>query len=307
MARFFTTHWQFKLWNPNFGEEVQPLWLSGSNVYFQRGVAPGDYVYVVSISHGQLFLGGRIVVADVVDRETAVAACGSDSLYDANDWLIGDESQGSRLTYRRCLSPEVTKRLRFLTSDGERKEPFFVNDTDLDVQATRGVRRLAPESAALLDDIIEMSDQLPDSDRLVVLTLDGIRKRIEARSEIDAALPNELPPNTQFMEGSMAQIVINRYERDAKARQVCLESNGTACVVCGFDFANEYGPEFAGFIHVHHLTPLSEIGKKYRIDPANDLVPVCPNCHAAIHRRTPPFEIEELQLLMLDQIENRDS
>jgi hypothetical protein len=35
------------------------------------------------------------------------------------------------------------------------------------------------------------------------------------------------------------------------------------------------------------------------VDPVNDLKPVCPNCHAMIHRRTPPYSLEELRGLLL--------
>ena len=52
------------------------------------------------------------------------------------------------------------------------------------------------------------------------------------------------------------------------------------------------------FIHVHHLVPLCEIGEAYAVDPVNDLVPVCPNCHAIIHRRTPPLSIGEVKELL---------
>ena len=45
-----------------------------------------------------------------------------------------------------------------------------------------------------------------------------------------------------------------------------------------------YGELGQGFIHVHHIVPISKIGKEYKIDPINDLVPVCPNCHAMLHR-----------------------
>ncbi len=64
------------------------------------------------------------------------------------------------------------------------------------------------------------------------------------------------------------------------------------------DFAATYGPEMAGFIHVHHLTPLATVGPDYNIDPIGDLRPVCPNCHAVIHRRDPPYTIDEVQSLM---------
>jgi 5-methylcytosine-specific restriction protein A len=30
--------------------------------------------------------------------------------------------------------------------------------------------------------------------------------------------------------------------------------------------------------------PISTIGKEYLLDPVKDLVPVCPNCHAMLHR-----------------------
>jgi 5-methylcytosine-specific restriction protein A len=45
---------------------------------------------------------------------------------------------------------------------------------------------------------------------------------------------------------------------------------------------------------------LSEVGNEYRVDPIRDLRPVCPNCHAMIHRRIPAYSIEELKK-MLDE------
>ncbi|MEX2515469.1 MAG: HNH endonuclease [Gammaproteobacteria bacterium] len=61
-----------------------------------------------------------------------------------------------------------------------------------------------------------------------------------------------------------------------------------------FHFENFYGELGSKYIHVHHLTPLSEVGAEYEVDPVNDLRPVCPNCHAMLHKRNPPFSIDEL-------------
>ena len=63
------------------------------------------------------------------------------------------------------------------------------------------------------------------------------------------------------------------------------------------DFEETYGELGRGFIHVHHLVPISSIGKTYQIDPINDLAPVCPNCHAMLHRGQNGREqsIEELK------------
>lgn len=51
-------------------------------------------------------------------------------------------------------------------------------------------------------------------------------------------------------------------------------------------------------LNVHHLLPLSAIKEDYQLDPVNDLLPVCPNCHAMLHRRKPPFTPEQLKALM---------
>ena len=59
----------------------------------------------------------------------------------------------------------------------------------------------------------------------------------------------------------------------------------TFLFICGFDFEKTYGEIGKGFIHVHHIVPVSEIGESYRVDYEKDLIPVCPNCHAMLHRK----------------------
>ncbi|HJU40330.1 MAG TPA: HNH endonuclease [Tahibacter sp.] len=70
---------------------------------------------------------------------------------------------------------------------------------------------------------------------------------------------------------------------------------GAVCAVCGFRFDAFYGSKLgAGFIEVHHLKPLAHAGGAYALDPIEDLRPVCSNCHSMLHRRNPPYAIEEL-------------
>jgi predicted HNH restriction endonuclease len=69
-------------------------------------------------------------------------------------------------------------------------------------------------------------------------------------------------------------------------------------VVCGFDFAAVYGPLAVGFIHVHHLIPLSQAGGEYKVDPVADMRPVCPNCHAVIHLGSECRQIEDIRQLL---------
>ena len=107
--------------------------------------------------------------------------------------------------------------------------------------------------------------------------------------------PDEVALPTQFFEGATRQVSINRYERNPIARQKCIEHYGCHCSICDFDFEKIYGERGQGFIHVHHLKPLSDIGAEYQIDPIADLRPVCPNCHAMIHRGGVMFSVEELR------------
>lgn len=92
------------------------------------------------------------------------------------------------------------------------------------------------------------------------------------------------PLDVPYIEGSETEIKLTRYERDDNARRKCLEHYGYTCKICGFNFEQTYGEIGKGYIHVHHIIPMSEIGHEYTIDPINDLIPVCPNCHAMLHR-----------------------
>lgn len=111
---------------------------------------------------------------------------------------------------------------------------------------------------------------------------------------------DEVNVTEKFSEGSVKQVLVNFYERDPKARKKCLEHYGLNCIICGFNFAKTYGKLGEGFIHVHHLRQISEIGEKYEVDPIKDLRPVCPNCHAMIHRSSPPYSIQEIKEKLLE-------
>jgi len=92
-------------------------------------------------------------------------------------------------------------------------------------------------------------------------------------------------PETVYMEGALKTILTDRFERNRQARRQCVAVHGTACAVCGFDFGLVYGEEFAGKIEVHHRKPLSEIREEYTVNPGEDLIPVCPNCHLILHSK----------------------
>ncbi len=101
-------------------------------------------------------------------------------------------------------------------------------------------------------------------------------------------------------EGSVRKTLTTKYERSPINRALCLAAKGYSCSVCGMNFQRTYGELGREFIHVHHTVPVSKMGENYTVDPLKELFPVCPNCHAMLHRTDPPMPIEELRSLLID-------
>jgi hypothetical protein len=121
-------------------------------------------------------------------------------------------------------------------------------------------------------------------------------RRIRASRGIErVSLPEEVQDAGIFPEGAVRQIIVNAYERNSKARRECIAHYGATCFICGLNFAERYGDAGEGFIQVHHLKQLSDIGRKYKVNPIIDLRPVCPNCHAVIHRRRKAYSIKQMK------------
>ena len=111
--------------------------------------------------------------------------------------------------------------------------------------------------------------------------------------------PDELPQGG-YTEGFARRVAVNVFERNRAARQACIRHYGTACLVCGLDFGRRYGETGDGFIHVHHLVPISDVDSDYAVDPIEDLRPICPKCHAMVHRRQPPLELDDVRAMLRD-------
>lgn len=101
-----------------------------------------------------------------------------------------------------------------------------------------------------------------------------------------------------LLEGGRTQVLTNKYERNPVNRQLCLLANGYTCKICGFNFEEHYGKLGHKFIHVHHIEKVSAHETAYCINPEEDLMPVCPNCHAMLHREDPPLRPEKLMEIM---------
>lgn len=132
-----------------------------------------------------------------------------------------------------------------------------------------------------------------------IILADGIRT-IKLTLVFDAfSLANdELQEATNLTEGSMRYTFGRRFERNPRLRSECINHHGTDCKICGFRFEEVYGDLGLNYCHVHHISPLSEVGESHTVCPKTDLIPVCPNCHAMLHKTKPALTPDQLREIL---------
>jgi 5-methylcytosine-specific restriction enzyme A len=106
---------------------------------------------------------------------------------------------------------------------------------------------------------------------------------------------NSCNPETGAEEGARNYYFLSRYERNPRNRMLCLQIHGEVCAVCDYDPRSDYGDHHGDILEVHHIVPLSSLTQPNTYNPRDDLIPLCPNCHRAIHRQTPVPHYKEFR------------
>lgn len=190
--------------------------------------------------------------------------------------------------------PDFIKKLNLTYIDKQGKEtPVNPANVSIEISSCKSFMQRFPEEYEKIKENIGKSTLEKSSHS-------STSQETDLDNNLDSSnlLPEEIPEDQELWEGARKQITINAYERNSHARIACLAHYGYSCVVCSFNFENTFGLFAKNFIHVHHITPLSEINEAYKIDPIRDLRPVCPNCHAAIHIGGEIRSIEEMQAIL---------
>ncbi len=103
---------------------------------------------------------------------------------------------------------------------------------------------------------------------------------------------------TPEMEGKHIKKERTFIQRNHEARKKCIEHFGCKCAACGLVMSNTYGEIGEGFIEVHHLNPIHLFDDAHTVNYLTDLIPMCPNCHAMIHKLEDPGDIDVLRHLI---------
>jgi 5-methylcytosine-specific restriction enzyme A len=216
----------------------------------------------------------------VEDQLTAVLEqsyrrAGEEVGYWGRRFLQAVRRKGGLATVRRMLKPRTTGQRAGLDALLDANRP------DLTVEAII----LKPKFRRLFSkaELHVASERLGEYGKLAA----------KRAAEKDRLYPDELEPGQKYVEGARKQVRVNAYERNPAARDACIKHHGWRCTVCDLLFEDRYGAVGREFIHVHHLKPLALRNCVYALDPVNDLRPVCPNCHAMLHRGE--LSIQELR------------
>ena len=184
-------------------------------------------------------------------------------------------------TRNQALWPEILK--------SAMSQVDLLPDVKIEFYGSKGLR-VEPERASrfdiqsgLID--IESNEQISSAAEAVIWGLESIVGSVEATRE--------------FEEGGEVVVTSKRYERSKALRAEAVRHHGLNCRICNFNFHEAYGELGAEFIHIHHIDRVADSGVRV-VDVEKDLIPICPNCHAMIHRETPPIAPEKLKQLMED-------
>ena len=212
----------------------------------------------------------KVIIFGAWDRNTA----GNTSLILSKDWRI------SRRGKKQPAYEPSREHIRLIEEEGYQLKTFPMVYSD----ANQDEAGIGPA---------KIEDFVPE---LTTKSLKRVGDNWYASDDaIGDLLPEEVDTPNQYIEGASKTVSVNVYERNSEARAKSIAYHGYKCVVCTFDFEKFYGSIGKNYIHVHHVVPLAEIKKEYELDPIKDLVPVCSNCHAIIHRTRPALTVKQLK------------
>lgn len=227
------------------------------------------------------------------------------------DWSQKANFQNGDIIYIYCTKPY--SKIMYKTQVIETNIDFENCQDDEEFWFDKSIYESSKSSKFVRIKLLEQVDNEKLS--LKNLQLKGIKGNIQGPRKIDDLLADyidqyfndfsvegffcDVSNDSNIFEGHKITVQVNKYERSSIARGKCIEYNGCNCYICGMNFENVYGEVGRGFIHVHHKIPLHEIDAEYCVDYKNDLIPVCPNCHAMLHRK------ENGTYLSIDELQQR--
>lgn len=217
-----------------------------------------------------------------------------------NDWKGFDERSDSArrlsaLLRRAPFHPLSDRGEKFRNPNGVARKSYDIATSHPDYLGVR-------TNGSHIDGLV-LEQFLSAPGRMLTIAR-AIESAIVTGRSTDAVMLDEeddVDPDASAAEGRLLLALHRRYERDPKLRKRKLDSVTKAglpiaCEACHFDFEATYGERGAGYIEVHHVTPLHSTGAT--VTKLNDLALLCSNCHRMIHRSRPWITPSQLRFVL---------
>lgn len=154
--RFFTQYCPNEDWfqeqveleeNPN----ARLFDYTASSLFLKRGVAVGDFLYLVTVISGRVYLAGKMEIGEIVSLAEAARRFKGERLFQVSDHLFA--RRVTALDYTRDIPLTLTARLLFFKS-GRLMTLKFSKSGWLDSQTLRGIREMPRATAKKFDEFL---------------------------------------------------------------------------------------------------------------------------------------------------------
>jgi hypothetical protein len=267
MRSFYTHYWSSTVQRPD--KEGSLCCHTAGSGFNKRGITTRDRIYIVTVSHGQLYLIGAFTVAGPTISYDEACQRLPYNPWEAPEHLIAQPGSETPISYSRAIPLETARCLRFYSPEGE-KGLKFISENAIDNQTLRGVRRLTAASARLLEEklfILTEEESIEDFERQIQKSLkdgDEIRRK---RLENAPRIPEKRP------------MFKTDFKRNPDVGAEALRRANGFCEACGKPAPFIRASNGKPYLEIHHKVFLSDGGE----DTVENAIALCPNCHREMH------------------------
>jgi predicted HNH restriction endonuclease len=183
------------------------------------------------------------------------------------------------------------------------ENPIEIMDEQLKKKVSNNatIIELEPHEAGTIISIAKMKRPGIDFSKFIAFLQDKEEfvRPIEEDSDVDIEerLRNLKAEDEEVLEGKKEFREVIWRKRNRSIIEQAKSKSDYTCEVCSFNFEKSYGSIGRAYIVAHHLKPI-----KYREKPEktrlSDISIVCDNCHRMLHKRDPPYSLEELEKML---------
>ncbi|ONI41703.1 hypothetical protein AN640_07780 [Candidatus Epulonipiscium fishelsonii] len=143
-------------------------------------------------------------------------------------------------------------------------------------------------------------EDIPKKEKIDIVVIKQDNNTVTEKEKMDTSYTKEKIDNIIEKANSISsfkeeKVEIEKIKIWEDLKTVCLDYYGAICEVCGIDYGYTYGNQFERYIDIHNLKSTHKEDDNLDINPEEDLVPVCHNCHFIMHTKQPCYTIDEMK------------